>query len=48
MDSRDDFSDLNLNDQFIPLEQLEYTISPFSLILINLDTFVSLRYNHLL
>lgn len=48
MDSRDDFSDLKLIDQFIPLEQLEYTICPFSTIETNLDTFVSLRLNHLL
>ena len=30
MDSRDNFDDLNLGDQFIPLEQLEYTLSPFN------------------
>jgi len=40
MDSRDDFSDLKLIDQFIPLEQLEYTICPFSTIETNLDTFI--------
>lgn len=30
MDTRDDFDDLNLIDQFIPLEQLEYSLSPFN------------------
>lgn len=38
MDTRDDFDDLNLIDQFIPLEQLEYSLSPFNPTLSTLNT----------
>jgi hypothetical protein len=30
MDSKDDFNDMKLVDQFIPLEQLEYSLFSFN------------------